>query len=126
MIDNKFFSRRTFLQKLSTIGCLGLGSMLAGGCGAEGGKATEQTTAASSASSDDPCLDVSDLTSSQRQVRGNAGYVKETPDKQTRCDNCQFWLTPDKDKPCGECVVVPGPIHAGGYCDSWAPQVNAG
>ena len=76
----------------------------------------------------DPCNDLSALSEADRQqaqqMRQTLGYVSETPYEDKRCDNCQFWQAPVGSAPCGGCQLIKGPIHAEGYCNSWAAPVS--
>lgn len=122
MNDNDVLSRRRFLRTIGRLGVSG-GLVVLTACSSDSSESagTETTDRDQVAAGGDPCSDLSELSASEKKTREAVGYVKEAPDPTTRCDNCQFWLPPDEGDPCGGCVVVPGPIHAGGYCNSWAP-----
>jgi hypothetical protein len=127
MAFDELLSRRTFLRKFASVGLLGLGASTLTACAS--GSSEEQADGSSGAegasAAEDPCSDLSELSEGQIETRKAVAYVKETPDPDTRCDNCKFWLPPREDEPCGECVAVPGPIHPEGYCNSWAPMTDA-
>jgi hypothetical protein len=39
-----------------------------------------------------------------------------------RCDNCQFYITPEEaGTDVGRCQVVKGPVEAQAWCNLWAP-----
>lgn len=123
----ELISRRRFLRKAGSFGLLGLGVSSLTACGSEESERADSKTSGGGepSTAGDPCSDVSDLTESEIEKRKGAGYVKQTSDPESRCDNCSFWLPPKDDEPCGGCVVIPGPIHPEGYCNSWAPMNEA-
>jgi len=67
----------------------------------------------------DPCADLSELTPEEIEDRKSYNYVKETPFPEKKCINCELWLEPEEESPCGGCGLFEGPVHANGYCDEW-------
>ncbi|MBD3225903.1 MAG: hypothetical protein GF313_14335, partial [Caldithrix sp.] len=66
-----------------------------------------------------PCSDLSVLTTEEKQVRNDYEYVSKTSIPDERCDNCALWINPQKDAFCGGCQIMKGPIHPAGYCVAW-------
>lgn len=98
------YTRRRFIQHAGASGTLlvfGFALAPVSGCGEE------------------PCRDLSDLSSDEIEWREESGYVDQTPNPAQRCDNCEFWEPPRGDTPCGGCTVMAGPIAPGAYCDLW-------
>ena len=118
MESKSTLSRRTFIQRLGQ-GALGLGAgPLLAACGSG-----EQAEEGSSAADEDPCTDLSGLTEAEKQARLKTfEYVSESPNPDQVCSNCQFWIPPEGEEPCGGCQIVKGPIDPEGWCNTWAPQ----
>lgn len=117
MKEDNLLSRRAFVRQLSAVGFAGV---FLSACGSEQQSEDEASTQAADATS--PCSDLSGLTSAEIQVREDLDYVSDSPQANQVCSNCQFWLTPESGKECGGCVVMEGPVHPEGFCNSWAPQ----
>jgi len=131
MEDENAISRRSFLQRMSLLGAvsIGTGSMLSA-CGggsenadADGGDMDGGETDAA-ASADFSCTDTSGLTEQELATRENLGYVDESPDPEKLCSNCQFYQ-PAGEGECGGCTLIKGPIHPDGYCNSWVAKQAA-
>lgn len=58
------------------------------------------------------------LTDQEKSIRSSLKYVDSTPIPTRTCDNCKLYTLP-RDSVYGGCKVVPGPIHARGYCTAW-------
>ena len=69
------------------------------------------------------CDDLSGLGETDLKAREGFAYVKESPLKESRCNNCNLWLPPKGEAPCGGCLLFKGPVFSEGYCTYWAPQV---
>jgi hypothetical protein len=116
MKETQRVNRREFLHRISLLGAAGAsGSTLLAACGRE--EQSEQTAAGQS------CDDVSGLTEQEIRAREVLQYVEQTPNPDERCDNCQFWLSPEGGAFCGGCQLFRGPVHPQGWCISWAPQM---
>jgi len=57
---------------------------------------------------------------SQKAPKDSVAYQAE-PKGDQRCDNCQFWISPEGDGP-GQCQIVEGDIDPNGWCNLWAKQ----
>jgi hypothetical protein len=133
-------SRRRFLQRVSALGLVGLGSgalLSACGGGEDGGTSTDDAAsddAAASGTADEAtagdatmsevCTDVSDLSATQQQQREtmvqSLNYVTESEIEGKMCSNCSFYQAAQYDtEQCGGCTLFPGPVNAQGYCSSW-------
>lgn len=127
-MKNKDFSRRDFLLKASALGAVAIGgsSVLAACGGKEGG--SETPAAAPAAPQAAPktaaagCNDLTGLTDQEKQMRTALQYVDATPIAEKRCDNCQLYVVPEGDSPCGGCKILKGPVAPAGYCTSWAAK----
>ena len=68
------------------------------------------------------CDDLSDLPEADTELRTQLEYVDRSPHGEEKsCQNCAFFKAGKKDE-CGRCTLVKGPIHPGGYCNSWAAK----
>ena len=113
MSTNNFISRKAFISKISMLGLAGAGAgVFLKGCGNGNGEEVV----------DDPCADLSDLSESDLQLRETLDYVAETPNPDERCDNCEYWVEDQHGPQCGGCTLFAGPVHPGGWCNSWVPQ----
>lgn len=123
MKQNESIDRKDFFKKVSLFGISAIGaSTLLKACG---GSAEEEAPAPALTETevDDPCSDLSGLSEADIQMRENLQYVAETENPDQRCDNCQLWVDPVGDSPCGGCTILPGqPIHAAGWCISWVAK----
>lgn len=118
MKDREQLSRRDFVRKLSVFGVAGLG---AGSILKACGNGEDEPAA----DADDPCADVSGLSEQEIQEREDIyEYVAETPNPDERCDNCQFWQPDRFGEECGGCELFAGPVHPGGWCNTWAEQLS--
>ena len=70
-----------------------------------------------------PCSDYSELSEEDLAKRKSLGYVEKAPTENKQCSNCNLWLPPKNDEPCGRCQLFKGPAPAEAYCTYWAPQV---
>jgi hypothetical protein len=117
---NESFSRKDFLKKISLFGMVAAGSSaVLTACG--GGSSTPEPAPVAAA---DPCEDLTGLADSDKQMRTTLGYVKETPDPDKRCDNCQLYVVPAEGSSCGGCTLFKGPVHPAGYCNSWVAKMS--
>ena len=108
------------MRRLGAAGAAGA-SVFVGACGAE--QASEREDGEGPAAGGGPCSDLSELTSEEIQKRKALGYVSDSPRPSQVCANCQLWIAPEEEgQPCGGCILIQGPIHPKGYCNSWAPQ----
>lgn len=127
-MKNKDFSRRDFLLKASGLGAVAIGgSSVLAACGGKEG-ASEAPAAAPATPQEAPqtasvtCDDLTGLTDQEKQMRTALQYVDETTIADKRCDNCQLYIEPEGDSPCGGCKILKGPIAPAGYCTSWAAK----
>ncbi len=67
------------------------------------------------------CVDPGTLSRGEEQMRKTLSYVDVSASAQRRCDSCQFYSVADA-KDCGDCEILAGPVHAQGYCTSWAKR----
>ena len=44
--------------------------------------------------------------------------MEPSPNPEQPCAKCSFF-TPDK-APCGNCMIMTGPVSSNGHCDSWS------
>jgi hypothetical protein len=51
------------------------------------------------------------------------GYVSQSPQPDSQCDNCKLWVPAKEGVECGGCLLFTGPVSPGGHCTYWAPQV---
>lgn len=110
-------SRRRFLQSLGLVGMAGASGSLLAACGDSGDSSGQASSEA--------CADLSDLSEQQLQQRKqmvkSLSYVHESPQEDQFCSNCQLFIQKEYGEGCGGCQLFPGPVHAKGYCNSWAP-----
>lgn len=112
MSKDNYLSRKAFLGKISMLGVAGAGAgVFLKGCG--NGEEDAAT---------DPCSDLSGVSESDIQLRETLEYTSETPNPNERCDNCEYWLPDEHGSECGGCTLFAGPVHPGGWCNSWVPQ----
>jgi hypothetical protein len=110
---NESFSRKDFLKKVSLFSAAVVGtSTVLAACG--GGSTTEV----------DPCADLTGVPDADKQMRTTLGYVKAGQDPAKRCDNCQLYVAPAEGASCGGCTLFKGPVHPGGYCNSWVAKMT--
>ena len=112
---NESFSRKDFLKRVSLFGATIVGtSTILAACGGGGG-ATAET---------DPCADLTGVAEADKQMRTTLAYVKAGQDPAKRCDNCQLYVEPAEGASCGGCTLFKGPVHPGGYCNSWVAKMT--
>lgn len=122
IMANEAFSRKDFLKRISIFGAVAAGSSaVLTACG--GGTSTSETTTEPVAAAD-PCEDLTGLTDSDKQMRTTLVYVKESPDPAKLCSNCQLYVLPAEGSSCGGCTLFKGPVHPGGYCNSWVVKMS--
>lgn len=123
IMNRKDFSRRDFLLRASALGLAAVGSSsLLAACGGK-----ESTPESAPAASDTmagaegvACNDLTGLTEQEKQMRSALQYVDKTEIPEKRCDNCQLYIPPEGDSPCGACKILKGPVAPAGHCTSWA------
>lgn len=121
-------SRRRFLRTLSAAGLAGASGSLLVACGgsddSSGGSSDSGPNSTGSATSAETCSDLSSLSDQQKQRRqqmvSSLEYVEASPNPDKNCANCQLYLQSEYGEGCGGCTLFPGPVHANGYCNSWA------
>ena len=128
------YNRRNFLHKY-----LKAGSMLAGAgllLSYSSLSSVAKQLAQSSSSNQQPpkkavqpaqknqCDNLSGVSAEEIEKRKKLAYVTKTPIPDSHCSNCNLYLPPAKDKPCGGCVLFKGPVRSDGYCAYWAPINN--
>lgn len=97
------------------------GGLIWGGCDKK--KPVREENKPNTNSSIDPCDDLTGISEYDIALRGKLAYVKESPIEESRCNNCNLYLPPGEGKDCGGCMLFKGPVHPGGYCTYWAPQI---
>ena len=123
-MNRKDFSRREFLLRASALGAAAVGgSSVLAACG--GKEATPDAAPPPAAADADAtagvgCNDLTGLTEQEKQMRGALQYADATAIPEKRCDNCQLYIPPEGESPCGACKILKGPVAPGGYCTSWA------
>lgn len=66
----------------------------------------------------DLCPTDNTLSEEEKARRKNLNYSDQTKIPTRTCDNCKLYKALAASR-CGECTVVPGPIHPKGWCSSW-------
>lgn len=72
-------------------------------------------------STTDPCEDFSGLSQTDLSTRQQLGYIDQSSFSDRNCMNCNLYIKSDETLPCGNCLVIKGPIEDSGYCSVWAP-----
>ena len=126
---NDTFSRKDFLKKVSLFGMVAAGSSAvltacAGGTTETATDAASEEAATAPAAEVDPCGDLTNVDDASKQMRTTLGYVKEGADPAKRCDNCQLYVAAAEGSSCGGCTLFKGPVHPGGYCNSWVTKTS--
>lgn len=105
---SRLITRRDLLKRTVLVGAAvtGGGYLLAGCGSSESGSGLS-------------CMDTTGLTDAQKQTRTQLQYVDTSTQSGKTCSNCSLF-TSAGDNACGTCTVVPGKIHPGGWCASWA------
>jgi len=113
-------SRRLFLQKcFSSAFLLAFIPIMIESCAS---KKNETKKENETADSPDPCSD-SEMSNDDIKKRESLGYVTKAPSENKNCGNCNLWLPPVADIPCGRCQLFKGPVPAEAHCTYWAPKV---
>lgn len=110
------WNRREFV---TLWGAMALTGVVAG-CAAKSGESGEKKTESEPV---DPCMDFSNLSESDLQLRKGFGYVEETPITESNCENCNLWKPPLEGQKCGGCTLFKGPVYDNAYCTYWVPVV---
>jgi hypothetical protein len=122
-MKNKDCSRRKFINKCLCTGSLFFGSaMFLTSCNtneSSGGKSENKNQS----TSDDPCNDLSGVSSTELEKRQKFGYVKKSADSERFCGNCGLHLPPFSEKDCGGCLLFKGPVSPNGYCIQYVAKV---
>jgi hypothetical protein len=110
-------TRKEFFKQLSMMGAaiLAAGSLFHN-CESSGKKESAEVK---SDTVQDPCGDLSGLTTEEKSVRDEFEYAAKSLNPQEVCDNCALWIEPEGDAKCGGCQIMKGPIHPKGYCTAW-------
>ena len=58
---------------------------------------------------------------SSESLRESLHYTDMTPDPAEPCKACGFF-TGEANSNCGPCMIMSGPVHANGHCDSWSAK----
>ena len=110
-------ARRQFLVNASQASLIALGSnLILSSCGSNANNQEDQQTPFDG----DPCDDVRAVSEAELTKRKSFGYVSESPLADNQCSNCNLYLPPKGEQPCGECILFKGPVQAEGYCTYWA------
>lgn len=113
-MNNQQTTRRKFIAQVSSL-AVG-GNLILNGCGQNTNQQTEQQTPFDGA----PCDDTRAVSEAELIKRTSFGYVSESPLADNQCSNCNLYLPPKEEQPCGECILFKGPVQAEGYCTYWA------
>src|SRR5690606_32505300 len=119
-------SRRHFIEKSIYTGATLVGvSTLLNACGNPSGEQGGESDISTALKSGDKNQgeDFSDVSEAELAKREQFGYVEETTLPESKCSNCQLWITPKEDQTCGGCMLFKGPVFDDAYCTYWAPQV---
>lgn len=108
------WNRRTFVTLWGTMVLAGV----AASCASKSGDSVEKEAQSEPA---DPCIDFSNLSESDLQLRKGFGYVEETPIDESNCANCNLWKPPLEGRKCGGCTLFKGPVYDNAYCTYWVP-----
>ncbi len=60
------------------------------------------------------------VNAASESMRSALEYTDPAPDSAQACINCGFF-TMDKS-PCGNCMLVKGPVSSTGHCHSWSDK----
>ena len=110
-------SRRIFIGKCLQLAAAGV----LGGCAVK--KSGGEEKEAVNNDPVDPCSDMTGISESEIEKREKFGYIDETLIPESQCGNCSLYISTDKEKACGGCMLFKGPVYASGYCTYWAPKV---
>ncbi len=130
-------SRRYFLQKAIFTGSalLGVGALITACGNATNENSTEAKTPDVPTATEIPnaqnkssegvaqCDDFSNVSEAELAKRKQFAYVDETEIPESRCNNCQLFISAKEGDECGGCMLFKGPVHDDGYCTYWSPQV---
>lgn len=105
--ESKLITRRQLLRRTFAAGAAVAGSSFLLACDSDDGELS--------------CDDVSGLSADEQQQREALQYTDDSPKPDQHCDDCQFYVDKGADQ-CGECTIMPGPVHPKGWCASYAPQ----
>ena len=125
------YSRRAFLGRATALGAvLGLAACGGGDEGAEPSEAVEAPEGAAATADVEAaeCPSFDALTEADLNTYEALGYVDESPFPEQLCNNCQFYILPEGDSPCGKCQILAagqGPVAPEGYCNSWVAMAGA-
>lgn len=121
-------TRRKFVQQLSFLGVLGVGTTMAG-CGGGDSSGGGDMPAAEAPAAAEPvadagfsCMDTSGLEEADVTMRNTLLYTDTSETEGQNCANCQLYVLPVEGSDCGTCITVKGPIHPDGWCSIWAAQ----
>ena len=100
-------NRKDFIKQLPFLGIAFLGGgLLLQSC-------SKSTT------DEDPCADLSKLSTDEKQTRNDLRYISKSPYPDKLCSNCELWIAPEEGKTCGGCEIMEGPINPNGHCSAW-------
>jgi hypothetical protein len=55
-------------------------------------------------------------------LRNSLHYTDNAADPKKACQLCGFFNAQDDKRPCGNCMIMTGPVNAKGHCDSWSAK----
>jgi len=55
-------------------------------------------------------------------LRDSLHYTDNFKDPAQACRMCGFFTAQDEKPPCGDCMILSGPVNAQGHCDSWSAK----
>lgn len=71
------------------------------------------------------CDDTSGLTPEDIKRRKELKYTDRASNREQTCGGCMHLQpVPGSNSPCKRCSVLPGPVHADGWCSAWVARVS--
>lgn len=116
-MEHSAYSRRGFIGK-----CLGAGALFFGGTFLLTACGVKKTGQKNTGGSNDPCDDLSGVSSSELEKRKKFGYMNESTVPGRHCGNCSLFLPGESENACGGCLLFKGPVHPTGYCTQYAAK----
>ncbi|RAJ12516.1 high-potential iron-sulfur protein [Arenibacter echinorum] len=117
-------SRRNFINKCFSSGCLFLGGMLLFNCRGKNESSGDESETMIQSNLNDPCNDLTDVSDGEIKKRESLGYVKQSAVPNNSCGNCALYIPAKPDKKCGGCILFKGPVYVEGHCIQWAAVTN--
>ena len=54
-------------------------------------------------------------------LRDDLLYTDPAPDSNENCGGCGYF-TAEENSPCGQCVIMNGPVSKSAHCEAWVPK----